>query len=238
MNFGQRLYNSIFPTSFELKPKEQQLLQIMYPQIDWKFVRCYDGIPWFMRYTSTIGTALPHSYNGRFVNIYLKDYHKMTIYQSTLILVHEAFHIQQYQELNSLGGNSSGWGFFRRFMQYYLGWYFQGFYKAIFKDKKKWSDATHYAYRQHPMEIPAYDHEANFEKEINLYKGHAVPVFFQQKSELIRTDAQLPQRPTFLFWIMGSSLALFICIIKPLIEIPLWGIALLLGGRTNKKNSL
>jgi len=234
MNLGQRLYDSIFPKSFELKPKEQQLLQMMYPQIDWKFVRYYDGLPWFMKFTSTIGTALPHSYSGRFIHVYFKDYHKMSIYQSTLILVHEAFHIQQYQELGSMGAKSSGWGFFRRFMQYYLGWYFQGFFKAIFKDKKKWSDATQYAYRQHPMEIPAYDHEADFEKEINLYKGHAVPVFFQQKPNLIRTDVQLPERPSLVFWLMGSGLALFICLVKPLMELPLALVAFILSGFRRK----
>lgn len=232
MKFGQQLYNGIFPQAINLSAKDQQLLQQMYPNIDWNYVRYYNSIPWFMHFSTTIGTALPDSYNSRFINVYFRNFEEMPIYQKLLILVHEAFHIQQYQELSSMGKKTTGWGFNRRFMRYYLGWYFQSFYQAIFKLKRSFKDASHHAYRQHPMEVPAYDHEAHFEAFISDYRGHAVGVFFQQNPSFIIHDSKLPQAPSFVFHLMGSGLALFISLIKPLVEFfLLLPIAYLLGGR-------
>ncbi len=231
MKLGQRLYQSIFPPVFELPQKEQQLLKQMYPEIDWNYVKCCDGMPWFMRYTFAIGTALPDTFNSRHLTIYFKDYSQMPTQQRTAVLVHEALHIQQYQELNSMAKKTSGWGFNRRFIRYYLSWYLQGLYQAFFRDKKKWSEATYFAYRQHPMEIPAYNHEAFFKSHINDYRAHSISVFFQQIPELICRDAQLPKAPAFIFHSIGGLFSLLISVIKPLLELIFLSIALLLGGR-------
>lgn len=236
MRIGQRLYKAIFSPTFELSAKDQQLLEQMYPKIDWAFVRFYNGLPWFMSSTTTIGTALPDSYNSRYINVYFKDYEQMSVYSKLLILVHEAFHIQQYQQLNSMGKYTSGWGLNRRFIRYYLGWYFQSFYEALFKCKHGFSKASRHAYRQHPMEVPAYDHEADFEKQVNLYRGHAVSIFFQQVPTLIIQDAMLPNKPSLIFYGMGAFLAMVISIIKPFLEVVfLLPIAYLLGGKPSTK---
>jgi hypothetical protein len=232
MKIGQRLYDSIFPPSFKLSPKEQRLLEQMYPDINWDYVRCCDGMPWFMEFTFAIGTALPQTYNRRYLAIHFRNYEQMFSDQRVAILVHEAFHIQQYQELNSMAKNTSGWGFNRRFMRYYIGWYFEGLFQALFKQKKKWSTATQYAYRQHPMETKAYNQEAFFESQMSHYQGHSIGVFFQQIPELICIDAQLPKAPSFLFYLMGSALSFFISIVRPLVELILLPIAFLLGGRS------
>lgn len=242
MKLGQQIYNSVFPPTFDLKPKEKQLMEKMYPDVNWDYVRCYDGLPWFMHYTFAIGTALPSTYNGRFVNIYFRDHDKMSIHQRTLILVHEAFHIQQYQELQSMSENTSGWGFNRRFMRYYLSWYFQGLFKALFKDKtnkekgfiKRWQAATHFAYRRHPMEIPAYNHEAGFAECMGHYRGHSVNNLLKQVPQLVVRDAELPKPPALSFGLMGGGLSLTISLIKPFIEGILLIVAMALGGRDLK----
>lgn len=233
MKLGQRIYNRIAPPLIELRPKELQLLEQMYPDIEWDYVHCYNGMPWFMYYTFAIGTALPHTYRGREIHIYLENYDQLSTEQRLLILVHEAFHIQQYQELNDMGQQSKRWGFHRKFIRYYLGWYFQQLYQLCKSRKHSWASCLQQAYRQHPMEAPAYRHEHLLAQHLALYRGHSVSNLLKQVPKLICTNAQLPARPAFIFYAMGSILALTISIIKPVLEIGLWGIALMFGGRTS-----
>lgn len=239
MFLGQRLYHLIFPPSFQLMPKDCRLLEQMYPKIDWSLVECYSQMPWFMQSTFAIGTALPSTYDHKKVHIYIRDLESLSANQRLAILVHEAYHIQQYQELNSMGTTNKrwSWGYNRRFMRYYIGWYFEGLYNAFFKEKKRWSDATNMAYRQHPMEVPAYQQETIFRQCINLYRGHSVHMFFKQVPELICYQTPLPQAPSFIFHLLGSLFTILIMLAKPLIEMINWFIALLLGGRSNKKNT-
>lgn len=239
MNLGQRLYEFIFPPSFELLPKDRRLLEQMYPKVDWSLVDCYGQMPWFMHYTFAIGTALPSTYCNKRVHIYIRDIAHMSVDQRLTLLVHEAYHVQQYYELKSMGkkNNLLAWSFNRKFMRYYIGWYLEGLYKAIFKDKKKWSEATNFAYRQHPMEVPAYQQEHVFRQCINLYRGHSVQMFFKQVPQMICQQTPLPKAPTLFFHFLGSILTLLISIAKPIIEIISCPIALLLGGRPARKKS-
>lgn len=228
MGLGQQLYQHIFPPSFELMPKDRRLLEQMYPNIDWSYVQCKDRMPWFMHYTFAIGTALPYSYSSSRLNIYLRQQAQMSTNQRLCILVHEAFHIQQYHDLNSMGKHTSGWGFNRRFIRYYLGWYLQGLYKAFIRDKKTWKAANQYAYRQHPMEIPAYKHEDLFRQQINLYRGHSVNIFFQQMPQLICQHTNLPNAPIPVFYVLATILSILITLAKPIIEVIILPIVLLL----------
>jgi hypothetical protein len=240
MNRGQRLYQFIFPPSFELMPKDRRLLEQMYPKVDWSLVACYGQMPWFMHYTFAIGTALPSTYSKQKVHIYIRDIESMSVNQRLTILVHEAYHIQQYHELNSMGKKNRGldWGYNRRFMRYYIGWYLEGLYIAVFKNKKKWSEATNLAYRQHPLEIPAYQQEAVFRQCINLYRGHSVDTFFKQVPQMVCQQTALPKAPSLFFHSLGTFLTFLITIAKPIIEIISWPIAFLLGGRSDKKEDV
>ncbi|BDS12837.1 hypothetical protein [Aureispira anguillae] len=231
MGFGQLLYDSVFPPSFALKLKERQLLEQMYPNIDWEYVRCNYRMPWFMQHTFAIGTALPHSYSSQYLNIYIRTPNTMTTDQRLSILVHEALHIQQYHELNSMGEKAKGWGFNRKFMHYYLGWYLQGLYQALIKDRKRWKAALQYAYWQHPMEITAYRQEKQFRQHINLYLETPVPIFFKQIPTLVCHQTAIPPTPSIFFYSLAALLSILITIARPLIELLLLPIAFLLGGR-------
>lgn len=239
MKLGQRLYEFIFPPSFELMPKDCRLLEQMYPKVDWALVNCYSKMPWFMHYTFAIGTALPSTYGNKKVHIYIRDIESMSANQRLAILVHEAYHVQQYYELKSMGKENKmiAWGYNRGFMRYYIGWYLQGLYKAFFRDKKKWSDALNIAYRQHPMEVPAYQQEHVFRQCINLYRGHSVLQFFKQVPQMVCQQTPLPKAPAPFFHLLGTFFTLLITIAKPLIEIVTCPIALLLGGRSSRRNS-
>lgn len=237
MKLGQRLYEFIFPPSFALMPKDGRLLEQMYPKVDWSLVNYYSQMPWFMRYTFAIGTALPSTYGTKKVHIYIRDLESMSANQRMTILVHEAYHVQQYYELKSMGKENKtlGWGYNRRFMRYYIGWYLEGLYKAIFKDRKKWSEAANFAYRQHPMEIPAYRQEHIFRQCINLYRGHSVLQFFKQVPNMVCQQAAPLKAPAPFFHASGILFTLLITIAKPIIEIVTCPMALLLGGRSKKK---
>lgn len=238
MNLGQRLYHFTFPPSFELMPKDCRLLEQMYPKVDWSLVVCYSQMPWFMRYSFAIGTALPSTYCHKKVHIYIRDIERMSPNQRLTLLVHEAYHVQQYYELNSMGkkNNRFNWGYNRRFMRYYIGWYLEGLFKAFFKDKKKWTEAANLAYQKHPMEVPAYQHEHTFKQCINLYRGHSVSLFFKQVPRMVCQQTPLPKAPAPFFYVVGTLFTLLITIAKPIIELVNWPIAFLLGGRSGKKN--
>lgn len=231
MHLGQKIYNSVFPPSFELLPKEQRLLQQMYPAIDWKKVEFNTCLPWFMHFSFAIGAALPASYNGGKVHIYLRDKDNCSLNERLAIMVHEAFHVQQYYDLKSMTSSSWGWGYNRRFMRYYLGWYFQMLCEGFFKDRLTWKGAQHYAYRQHPMERTAYWQEGIFRKNINSYRGHSVIGFFKEVPSLVCTNSNVPQAPKWFFHVLAAFLCLLIALSKPLLDAILLPFALLLGGR-------
>jgi len=237
MKLGQQLYDLIFPPSFALMPKDRRLLEQMYPKVDWSLVNCHSQMPWFMHYTFAIGTALPSTYCSNKVHIYIRDLESLPANQRLSILVHEAYHVQQYYELNSMGKEKkfSAWGYNRKFMRYYIGWYFEGLYKALFKDKKKWSEVANVAYRQHPMEIPAYQQEAIFRQCINLYRGHSVQIFFKQVPKMVCQQTTVLKAPAPFFHTLGLLFSILITIAKPIVEIISYPIVLLLGGRSKKE---
>jgi hypothetical protein len=232
MSIGQKLYNSISPPAFKLLPKEQRLMQQMYPQIDWKKVEFHTRMPWFMQYTFAIGVALPSAYNREKVHIYLREKDQKSLNERLAIMVHEAFHAQQYHDLASMNKGSWGWGYNRRFMRYYLGWYFQMLYEGFFKNKLTWKDTKQQAYRQHPMELTAYRQEGIFRNHINAYRGHSVIGFFKQVPQLICTNSHVPPAPAFVFHITATLLCVLIALSKPLLDAILLPLALLLGGRS------
>lgn len=232
MHLGQRLYNSVFPPRFELSPQEQQLLTNMYPNIDWRQVVFNQQLPWFLHYTFAIGVALPNAYRRSWVHIHLRQINQLRTEERWCILVHEAFHVQQYYDLNSL--DHSGWGYNRRFMRYYLGWYFQTLWVALWQKRLPWRQAQTYAYRQHPMERTAYWQEGLFRKHLRVLEGQSVTDFFAAVPHLVCTHSRVPETPTVPFHGVAILLTLLIALSKPLLDIFLYPLALVLGGRSTK----
>lgn len=233
MKLGQRIFNHIAPPAFDLQPKELRLIQHMYPNIDWQQVRFYHQMPWYMHYSFAIGTALPRAYERASVQVYFRNRFECSVQQRLCLLVHEAFHVQQYYELNSLGKKNRGWGFFRRFMRYYIGGYLQMLWQKFIKERHSWAIALQLAYREHPMEKPAYDQEAAFRNYIPLYRGHSVRVLFKKAPQLVYQETTPLEAPSLPFHILGACITLLITILTPLLELPLLLLAYLLGGRPN-----
>ncbi len=227
MPIGRKLYQYLHPTSMRLPARSFILLEKMYPNIDWKEVVIYNGMPWFMPKKSIIGTAQPSHFIRRNLGIYFREFSELSPDRMKSILVHEAYHIQQYHDLRS----GIDWGFNNEFMRLYFAWNFQMFFSAIFIDKMSWGAAKYHAYRQHPMEVAAYDHEADFYSQIRHFNAHEVGMFLRQFPSLrIRQSKPVPP-PRLFFYIWASFVVLLIAISRPLIESILNTIALLLGGR-------
>ena len=231
MRLGQRLYNSIFPPTFELSPLERRLLEGMYPKIDWASVVFNRRLPWFMQYSFAIGVALPNAYNRHLVHVHLRQIDKLLVADRWCILVHEAFHIQQYHDLGSLQNRGWGWGYHRRFMHYYLGWYFQTLWEGYWHKKLSWREAKVQAYRQHPMERTAYWQEGLFRKHLHVFRQRSVEEFFELVPHLVCTHSRIPETPRWPFYGLALVLGLLIALSKPLLDLLLFPIAWLLGGR-------
>ncbi|MCP4441633.1 MAG: hypothetical protein GY810_22215 [Aureispira sp.] len=230
MQFAQKLYKGIFPQRLKLDQKEQELLQKMYPTVDWEYVRYYRNMPWYMLKSFAIATALPHSYSGKYINIYFKSY-KPNTFISTCTLVHEAFHVLQYEDMASMNKKGWGLGFFRRFIRYYLGWYFAKWVQTFLKKGVNRKEVGYQAYRYHEMEIPAYDHESIFGENFHHYRNADDSSYlFQQAPKLVIKNSNSPKRPPIWAWLLGSIIALVLTIVKPIADCLILIIALLFGG--------
>lgn len=231
MKFAKKLYRGVFPKRLELDTKEKELLKQLYPTIDWNYVRCYKGMPWYMLKSFAIATALPHSYSGKYVDIYFRSY-KPNTFISTCTLVHEAFHVLQYTDLSSMAKKSSGFGFFRPFVSYYLGWYFVKLGQNIFRKDIKFKEVGYHAYRYHQLEIPAYDYEQLFGEQFYLYQNYDSVYLLQNYPQLALQTSNCKQRPPIWAWLLASLITLVLTIVKPIADCLVLCVALVLGGRT------
>lgn len=237
MRLGQSLYNSIFPPTFALSPREQALLGKMYPAIDWSRVEFHGQLPWFMRYSFAIGVALPDAYNRYLVRVHLRDIGRLSPLERCSILVHEAFHVQQYHDLDSLEQRGWSWGYNRRFMRYYLGWYYQTLWEALWQQRLPWRKAKRHAYRQHPMERTAYWQEGLFCKYCKLYQERSIEELFELVPHLVCTHSRVPQAPAWPFHGAAAFLGILMMLSKPFLDVLLYPFALALGGRSLKSRS-
>jgi hypothetical protein len=121
----------------------QQLLNFLYPTVDWTRVRFYSGLPWFVSMFSkdTDGITLPDAVGVSDYCIYLGD--KTNFCGDGIkTLVHEAFHIAQFMSLS----NGYGPGFYRPGFIAYMACYI--------------AHGCHY--NRNPFEIEAYAQENAF----------------------------------------------------------------------------
>lgn len=125
----------------EPSPETLKLLKKVYPNIDWRRVDFYEGLPWFTPLIAPYVTAqaLPQFYSFNRFSIYIKKMDESRA-QCLADIVHEGLHV--LQGFNMWKGY--GIGIFRGFTLHYI---------ALF---------SRYGYRNNPLEIPAYDQEFRF----------------------------------------------------------------------------
>jgi len=114
--FLEGYIQSLFPRRFYPSERIMNILKVIYPSLNWKQIRFYEGIPWFAKYVAPYVTAqaLPATYSLRRLNIHVTKYDEDSC--SVLAdIVHEAYHMVQYERF------WKGWGlgFFRPFIVYY-----------------------------------------------------------------------------------------------------------------------
>lgn len=226
MSFLQRLYQGLFARRITLSNQERALLQHMYPTIDWAYVRCWEGLPWFVR-QGVVGIAMPSTYSSRFIDLYFLSYLPHDE-ESIATLVHEAFHALQYHDLNSVG-NQQRWynvGLFRPFMLHYCAWFIAGWVEYFFKERYTWARANYAAYRFHPLEMTAYKHEFNFQQHSHLFTPTSdIADLFYQSPDLLCLSSNYAELPPRWAWWLGAILLIILTISKPIMD---WVLTILL----------
>ena len=186
-------------------------------------MRIYEGLPWFVAaWTSAL--VLPNMWRHKTIHIYFRQIDTQTV-RGLSILVHECFHVLQYQDLQK----GYEMGMFRKFLCYYIAYYVEGFLRHI--RQYSFAETTRKAYRFHPMEIPAYDQDAlmakagnafmNQHKSLDLLKDtNILMLFLTNNSALIKKEsAVLLASPTFFTKLLGFFACIILFCINPIFEI-------------------
>ncbi len=215
---ARQLYRWVFPAQIERDEKTMDVLQHIYPTINWHNVRFYHALPWFITGSFVNAIVLPATWGRRGVHVYFRDYRPNNFY-NLMTAVHEGFHVLQYRDLGS------GIGFFRRFMIYYLSEYLQLFFKNIKNNNRQ--NASQMAYEKHPMEIPAYAYEAAFRQYALDQKGIIYPSDIP--AELMCQTCGYTPQVALPFLLIGALTTFVFMLLKPLIELfflliatPIW----------------
>lgn len=206
INQLSRYTNWYKPKQIILSKEVDFFLKSMYPSVNWKNVRFYDGLPWFILSSKATAIALPANFSFRNINIHLTNFNENSI-EEIGILVHESFHVWQYTAIGI-----SGIGFIRLFMIKYFGFW-----------------AT-YGYKNNPMEIEAYKHETEFCSSISKYliqnnlrfSKEELPIFLTKNSNLVKSQNNSKYNPGILKFLVGLFLVLVIEIFMPISEILLY----------------
>jgi len=226
LHFAHRLYRGVFPERIVRTPEIEKLLQKLYPTVNWKNVRFYTGMPWFMGNGFAHAIVLPGTWHYRRIHAYFSSYQPNTT-RGISTIAHEAFHVLQYQDMGR------GLGLLRGFIVYYLADYFELLFKNGFK--KGWVIANDIAYRQHPMEIPAYQQDDDFCSFCVTQQAQLQPAAIPE--QFIKTHCGYQPKQSFPFLLLAILITLIFSIIKPLMEIlfiivaaPIWGLGQLVRG--------
>lgn len=220
-----RFYRSFFSEKINIHAEQQALLKAIFPKLDWQKVTFREGLPWFAQRSFAVGMALPAALSRQGTAIHFAGYHTEHPFSQTVLLVHEAFHIQQYHDLRN---RWIDFGYFRRFMRYYIGWYLAGLWQH-----RRTGDSNQKAYRLHPIEVPAYHYEELFVNCYADFRRLPLAAFLQQHTQLICLHSGSIARPPQWAWALGSLIALLIATVIPLTKALVGSVAWLLtmGGR-------
>lgn len=201
----------------------QQLLQAIYPTIRWDKVRMYEGLPWFVAaWTSAL--VLPNIWRHRTVHIYFRKIETDSV-RGLSILVHECFHVLQYQDLQKMYEI----GMFRNFLVQYIAHYMAGFWQHIWQHNME--NAMRKAYFCHPMEVPAYQQDslmtiattrfAVHHKSLDLLKdSHFLVEFMMKNKDLVKySSGILNEKQNFYANIISMLICSMLFFINPFLEI-------------------
>jgi hypothetical protein len=201
----------LIKTRFFLKrhvpmPSTIELLENLYPGVQWERVEFYEGLPWFTAFIAPFVTAqaLPHFYSFGKYKIYLLRFDESRA-QCLADIVHEAFHVFQAMQFM----NGYGIGFLRGLMIYY---------NALF---------LRFGYRMNPFEIPAYDQEFRFLDFCERHGYHGIsPQLNREALEKISNEASLihvthpfKYSANYLFLAGSFVFCIIITILRPIFDI-------------------
>jgi hypothetical protein len=198
----------------QISSAQQLLLKHLYPTVDWQLVRYYQPLPWFMKDNFIAAMALPATYSNKLLDIHFKNC-KIDDCYSLATLVHECYHVFQYQQFKAI----YDFGYFRRFMAYYLGWYVHLWVSNIIKYRFDFQRTAYESYRFHPFEIPAYEMEAKF---IDWYKQQPQDTLNFEQADflgLVAKKLDTETRPPIWSLLIGSFLSFSIVLVKPTLEL-------------------
>jgi len=172
LQIADTLYHWVFPKMITPDEEVKALLHRIYPTIDWQKVRFYEGLPWFIAGSNVGAIVLPGTWRSQSIHVYFSYYQPHTLAGLSTI-IHEGFHILQCHDMGR------GVGFMRRFMVCYLADYFQLFFKYVFEKGR--NIANHAAYKEHPMEIPAFAQDRRFSQHCLRNKMNVSPEHLPNK---------------------------------------------------------
>jgi hypothetical protein len=98
------LLDAVFPTEAKLPECVRELLAALYPTVRWDHVTFHDELPGYLQGFTDIAVTLPDPLSLRHIRIFVARKHwNPASLEGIGILVHESYHVLQYQE---------GWGGF------------------------------------------------------------------------------------------------------------------------------
>ncbi len=207
LNFYRRLYHWVFPEIIHRSTEINEILQQLYPKVDWRKVRFCKGLPWFLSPRSASAIVMPGTWNISDINVYFIKYQPENP-RGLSTIVHEGFHVLQYSDMGK------GIGLMRRFLVHYLADYFELLFKNV--RKKGWATANWLAYHEHPMEKPAYGQDFNF---YGFCKRQSIQSMVNNiPKQLTYQHCGYTFRLTF-FLLPAFLITLIFAIVKPFIEL-------------------
>ncbi len=141
---AELFYDWVFPREIEMPDFLLQILDMVYEGkgIEWKLVKFYYGLPWFMHYAGNEASTQPGTYDNHSIHVYYrKSMWSPYSIRGLSTIVHECFHVMQFRQV------LDGWGI--GFFRFFLILYFSG-YASLGRSKK------------HLIELPAFAEEDKF----------------------------------------------------------------------------
>lgn len=177
------LLDSVFSPEVALPECVRELLAALYPTVRWDRVSFHDELPAYLQRVTNVAITLPDPLTMRHIRIFVakKKWDACSV-DGLALLVHEAYHVLQYQE--ALGG--VGLGPLRIFPVKYLA-------AALILGEG--------GEKKNRYEKPAYEHEERFKKQcrglaICRCAGGAPALDRAALADLLRRDPGLVKRST------------------------------------------
>jgi len=208
------------PQKFTPSPPILTLLGALYPTIRWEEVAFYKGLPWYISPKMANALVLPAGYGYKEIQIYFHHWQPNSC-KGLSTLVHEAFHVLQFQNLQS-----KGLSLLRNFLVVYIAHFIPAFFAELFQ-KQSFSKAREKAYFGHPMEIPAYAQDNHFQTACyafglskmygeNSITNEQIQAFVAKNQHLIQTNSGVTYPKNPIWYMLSFILILHLVILKPL----------------------